>query len=182
MSAGSAMSDGRYVRPQVEYRGRLGARAASRIRHVLLDADGVLQDIPGGWYAAMEPYLGGRSREFLHETWADELPMLAGRGDYLPVLAATLDVTELTPHAAGDRVRAIVRGWAALPPAHPLRPEPPDRVPARHRSARPRMNDVYAANVFADRSTGTLRPRFFDTRSRAEIPLTWLAGIAALAG
>lgn len=57
------------------------------IRHVLFDADGVLQMIPGGWYAALEPYLGDRSRDFLHETWREELPMLAGRGDYLPVLA-----------------------------------------------------------------------------------------------
>jgi FMN phosphatase YigB (HAD superfamily) len=64
--------------------------AASPIRHVLFDADGVLQDIPGGWYAAMEPYLGDRAREFLHQTWRDELPMLAGQGDYLPLLAATL--------------------------------------------------------------------------------------------
>jgi len=62
----------------------------SPIRHVLLDADGVLQDLPGGWYSAMEPYLGERAREFLHRTWKDELPMLAGQGDYLPVLAATL--------------------------------------------------------------------------------------------
>ncbi|WP_405058758.1 HAD-IA family hydrolase [Kribbella sp. NBC_01505] len=66
------------------------AVAASPIRHVLLDADGVLQELPGGWYLAMEPYLGERSREFLHRTWKDELPMLAGQGDYLPVLAATL--------------------------------------------------------------------------------------------
>ncbi len=66
------------------------AVAESSVRHVLLDADGVLQDLPGGWYAAMEPYLGDRAREFLHETWSDELPMLAGRGDYMQVLAATL--------------------------------------------------------------------------------------------
>ncbi|WP_328999777.1 HAD-IA family hydrolase [Kribbella sp. NBC_00709] len=62
----------------------------SGVRHVLFDADGVLQDLPGGWYAAMEPYVGDRAREFLHETWSDELPMLAGRGDYLPVLEASL--------------------------------------------------------------------------------------------
>ncbi|MGW6195059.1 HAD family hydrolase [Kribbella sp. NPDC055110] len=61
------------------------------IRHVLFDADGVLQDLPGGWYAAMEPYLGDRAKDFLHETWSDELPMLAGRGDYLPLLAASLE-------------------------------------------------------------------------------------------
>jgi len=63
---------------------------ASRVGHVLLDADGVMQRIPGGWYAAMEPYLGDRAREFLHKTWKDERPMLAGQGDYLPVLAAAL--------------------------------------------------------------------------------------------
>ena len=57
---------------------------------MLFDADGVLQELPGGWYAAMEPYLGERARQFLHETWVDELPMLAGRGDYMPLLEATL--------------------------------------------------------------------------------------------
>lgn len=62
----------------------------TRIQHVLFDADGVLQYLPGGWYAAMEPYLGDRTREFLHKTWKDELPTLAGQGDYLPLLAAAL--------------------------------------------------------------------------------------------
>ncbi|MFD7155245.1 HAD family hydrolase [Kribbella sp. NPDC059898] len=66
------------------------AVAASPVRHVLFDADGVLQDLPGGWYTAMEPYLGERAKEFLHQTWSDELPMLAGRGDYLPLLAESL--------------------------------------------------------------------------------------------
>lgn len=66
------------------------------IGHVMFDADGVLQDMPGGWYAAMEPYLGDRARQFLHETWKDELPMLAGEGDYLPVLAATLALYGVT--------------------------------------------------------------------------------------
>jgi putative hydrolase of the HAD superfamily len=64
--------------------------AGATIQHVLFDADGVLQDLPGGWYSAIEPYVGGRARDFLHETWSDELPMLAGRGDYLPVLEAGL--------------------------------------------------------------------------------------------
>jgi putative hydrolase of the HAD superfamily len=57
------------------------------VRHVLFDADGVLQHIPDGWYAAVEGYLGDRTREFLLETWSEELPMLVGDGDYLPVLA-----------------------------------------------------------------------------------------------
>jgi putative hydrolase of the HAD superfamily len=76
---------------QHSYASDRGRVEAAAVRHVLFDADGVLQEIPGGWYAAMEPYLGERAREFLHETWKDELPMLAGQGDYLPVLAATLE-------------------------------------------------------------------------------------------
>lgn len=60
------------------------------IRHVLFDADGVIQHLPGGWFAAMEPYVGERSREFLLRAWADEQPALAGDGDFLPVFAAVL--------------------------------------------------------------------------------------------
>jgi len=63
---------------------------ATGIRHVLFDADGVLQDLPGGWNAAMEPYLGERARDFLHQSWADELPSLAGQGDFMPLLAESL--------------------------------------------------------------------------------------------
>lgn len=71
--------------------GKDGRRpAAGPVRHVLFDADGVLQELPGGWYAAMEPYLGVRTREFLHRTWDDELPALAGQGDYMPLLTALL--------------------------------------------------------------------------------------------
>lgn len=65
-------------------------RHEAPIRHVLFDADGVIQDVPGGWYAAIEPYLGERARDFLHETWAEGQPTLAGRGDYLPMLADSL--------------------------------------------------------------------------------------------
>lgn len=60
------------------------------IEHVLFDADGVLQEVPGGWYAAMEPYVGDRAREFLHFTWAHEKPMLAGGGDYRSMLSEDL--------------------------------------------------------------------------------------------
>jgi hypothetical protein len=83
----------------------------------------------------------------------------------------------LAPSAAGDRVRAIARELAALQPGHPLRPEPDvlkraplaadvlDRRTASLSNTVPldlELNDVYAANIFADRSTGALRPRFFD--------------------
>ncbi len=60
------------------------------ITHVLFDADGVLQHLPGGWYQAMRPHLGDRAREFMHYTWNEELPMLAGQGDYLAHLAKNL--------------------------------------------------------------------------------------------
>jgi len=61
------------------------------VRHLLLDADGVIQDLPGGWFAAMEVYAGERARELLHEAWAVERPMLTGKGgDYLPLLATTM--------------------------------------------------------------------------------------------
>lgn len=64
--------------------------AASPIRHVLFDADGVLQDVPGGWEAGTEPYLGERAMEFLRRVWDDELPALAGQGELLPLVAAAL--------------------------------------------------------------------------------------------
>ncbi len=60
------------------------------IKHVMFDADGVLQHLPGGWHAAMEPFVGERTRQFMAETWSEELPALAGRGDYMLVLAASL--------------------------------------------------------------------------------------------
>ncbi|MBD5788078.1 HAD-IA family hydrolase [Cellulosimicrobium terreum] len=70
------------------------------VSHVLFDADGVLQETPGGWYAAMEPYLGERSREFLHATWSDEMPFLAGTsGDFLPFLADALAAYGVTAPA-----------------------------------------------------------------------------------
>ncbi len=49
------------------------------IRHVLLDADGVLQSVPGGWVAAVEPFVGAGALEFLEQTWSDELPELRPR-------------------------------------------------------------------------------------------------------
>jgi putative hydrolase of the HAD superfamily len=63
---------------------------ATPIRHVLFDADGVLQDVPGGYQAAAEPYLGERAMEFLHRAWDDELPALAGQAELLPLVAAAL--------------------------------------------------------------------------------------------
>jgi len=88
------------------------AVGTSVIRHVLFDADGVLQVIPGGWYAAMEPYLGERSREFLHQTWKDEVPTLRGNGDYLPMLAA-----KLLDYGVNESVEVVHRDvWQRIEP------------------------------------------------------------------
>lgn len=84
---------------------------------------------------------------------------------------------ELPPTSAGNRVRDVAREWAALQPGHPLRLAPDVLVRAERaadvldqRTASlsdsvpldVELNDVYPANIFADRSTGVLRPRFFD--------------------
>jgi putative hydrolase of the HAD superfamily len=82
------------------------------IKHVLFDADGVIQSIPGGWYTAIEPYVGERAEEFLHGTWKDEKPMLAGHGEYLPLLAARL--AEYGVPASVDEVYRDV--WQRIEP------------------------------------------------------------------
>jgi putative hydrolase of the HAD superfamily len=68
----------------------VGDKWPSPIRHVLFDADGVLQNVPGGWEASTEPYLGERTLEFLRRVWDDELAALAGQADLLPLVAAAL--------------------------------------------------------------------------------------------
>ena len=52
------------------------------VRHVLLDADGVLQGLPGGWFERLRPWLGDRSEEFIKRSWIDEVPCLCGEGDF----------------------------------------------------------------------------------------------------
>jgi putative hydrolase of the HAD superfamily len=87
-----------------------GARA---IRHVMFDADGVLQNVPGGWLSVAEPYFGERALEFLQRSYEAELPTLAGEGDHLAIVAATLaDFGIAVPVA--DVYRAI---WLCMEPA-----------------------------------------------------------------
>lgn len=59
-------------------------------RHLLLDGDGVVQDLPGGWVGALRPFLGDRAEAFLAELAVDEQPCLVGDGAFLPVLEAHL--------------------------------------------------------------------------------------------
>jgi putative hydrolase of the HAD superfamily len=63
---------------------------APAIRHVMFDADGVLQEIPGGWAGVALPYLGDRTMEFLHRAYKVELPTLTGQGDLLVLMEPLL--------------------------------------------------------------------------------------------
>lgn len=86
---------------------------APGIRHVMFDADGVLQNLPGGWIAAAEPYFGERALEFLEKSYKAELSTLSGQGDHLAILAATLaDFGVSVP--VGDVYRAV---WLSMEPA-----------------------------------------------------------------
>ncbi len=64
--------------------------AASPIKHVLFDADGVLQHTPDGWIAGAEPYLGHRAMEFLRRVSGEELTTLAGQREFLPLIEAAM--------------------------------------------------------------------------------------------
>jgi len=83
----------------------------------------------------------------------------------------------LRPADAGEQVRVVVREWAALPADHPLHAGPGLREKAErvadHLGGRTEsisslvpidleINDVYPANICADRSAGALGLRFFD--------------------
>lgn len=78
--------------------------AQPTVKHVLFDADGVLQDLPGGWHNAVRPFLGEQTDAFLLRTWHEELPMLAGQGDYLPLLE-----TALRDHGCDEDVDVVYR-------------------------------------------------------------------------
>ncbi|WP_425953872.1 HAD-IA family hydrolase [Xylanimonas sp. McL0601] len=61
----------------------------SEIRHVLFDADGVVQVVPGGWHALVEPFVGDRAPEFirlLHHA----MPTFTGECELLLFLASAL--------------------------------------------------------------------------------------------
>ena len=70
------------------------------IRHVLFDADGVLQEIRGGFYASATPLLGERAGEILDLASERERPLLASDDDFLPVLADVLQHYDVDAQAA----------------------------------------------------------------------------------
>ena len=81
--------------------------STSPVRHVLFDADGVLQHLPGGWHAAAARFVGDRAEEFLRAAWAKEAPLQAGAdGDFLAILTDLLEEYDAT--APVDEVYAAV--------------------------------------------------------------------------
>ena len=86
--------------------------AGPGIRHVMFDADGVLQNLPGGWIAAAKPFFGARALDFLQRSYEAELPTLAGQGDHLAILTATLAEFGVTVPVA-DVYRGI---WLSMEP------------------------------------------------------------------
>ena len=79
----------------------------------MFDADGVLQELPGGWVAAAEPYFGVRALEFLQRSYDAQLPTLSGQGDHLVILTAVLAEFGTTA-ALADVYRDI---WLRVEPA-----------------------------------------------------------------
>lgn len=99
------------------------------IRHVMFDADGVLQDLPGGWVAAAEPYFGIRAIEFPQRAYDTQLPTLAGLGDQLANLTAVLAEFGVAAPARGHLPAHLARhgaghGTAACRGASSQRPDP----------------------------------------------------------
>ena len=86
-------------------RGCYGSHVAT-IRHLLFDADGVLQQVRGGFYAAAEALLGEHARAVLDEASARERSFLAGDEDFLPVVAEVLREQGLDV-AAADLYAAV---------------------------------------------------------------------------
>jgi putative hydrolase of the HAD superfamily len=70
------------------------------IRHVLLDADGVLQRHPVGILTAVERFVGERAAELFGTVTELEHTCLRGDGEFLPLLAAELERYDVPVQAA----------------------------------------------------------------------------------
>ena len=82
------------------------------VRHVLVDADGVLQRHPVGWVAAASSYVGEDGPALFAAVTAHERELLRGDGDFLPLLAAELDAELVPMGSAGVKVMSVVRDLA----------------------------------------------------------------------
>lgn len=76
------------------------------IRAVLWDADGVLQEVPGGWRALLTDAIGAeRTHALLTDVWPSAREAMSGRGDLVTELGRLLEEHGLTGSA--DRVREV---------------------------------------------------------------------------
>ncbi|MEO5709828.1 MAG: HAD-IA family hydrolase [Nocardioidaceae bacterium] len=79
---------------------------------LLLDADGVLQRVPGGWEESMRPAVEGRVEDverFMTEAYAAERPALLGKVRWLDVLPVLLERWGI-PQAYDD----LLRIWLSI--------------------------------------------------------------------
>lgn len=76
------------------------------MRHVLLDADGVMQDLRSGWEVTFASLFGDRAEEFVARIAMDEQPSLRGEVPFTPVLAAALEEFGLE-----EDVRTVYARW-----------------------------------------------------------------------
>jgi putative hydrolase of the HAD superfamily len=97
---------------RVDHRAGYGS-SVTTIRHILFDADGVLQGFPNGFYHAAEQLLGEQTREILTLASEREHLLLAGNDDFLPVLAGVLREYGVEVPAA-DLYAAV---WQNIEPA-----------------------------------------------------------------
>ena len=86
----------------------------TRVRHVLLDADGVLQEHRGAWQETATGLLGDRTDEFLALLPALEAPSLAGEGDFQDALARALEEQDFGVDAE-ELYRGLWLGVEAVP-------------------------------------------------------------------
>ncbi|MDN5896488.1 MAG: HAD-IA family hydrolase [Nocardioides sp.] len=71
---------------------------AGNITHVLLDADGVVQRLPGGWQVALAPVVPDPAALFARLA-RDEEACIRGEGPFRPVLASHLEALGVTTPA-----------------------------------------------------------------------------------
>ena len=83
--------------------------ATAGVRHVLLDADGVLQTGPRDPFDVLRSWAGERAEELAQELWALEQPALRGDGDFAAVVA------EVVPrHADADPDEVYAALWEEI--------------------------------------------------------------------
>ena len=80
------------------------------IRHVLLDADGVMQRGVGSFLETMQRHLGEDAIEFLTRSFPEDGPVLRGEAEVVPLLAAAL----LERGSDADAEQLFTEVWLAI--------------------------------------------------------------------